>query len=125
VTNEAEAKAHEIPITLQVVNERGAPIPTASIRHPKEAMLHTVNHVTARWTADALNLLDGTRVPFTNKQMLTLEITAPGYQSAHITFQIRKRKNVMTVVLPFMSSEADSEKEDDPIVQFRRSKPIE
>ena len=72
----ALTKSREFPVTVTVQDPSGAPIPTAHIRHPEEAMLHDVNHETGRWTGEAIYLKDGTRVPFENKQELSFEVSA-------------------------------------------------
>jgi hypothetical protein len=122
---EVQAKTRDVPVTLAVQDPTGAPIPTAHIRHPEEALLHDVNHETGRWSASAIYLEDGTRVAFENKQDLTFEISAPGYQSSLVQFRLRKRLNQVRVTLVPIDFTTDPEAEDEPFISFHRSIPID
>jgi hypothetical protein len=124
-TSEAQAAEDDLPVTIEVVDQEGLPISIAAIRSPDEGILHRVNHVTGIWRAEALYLQDGTRVPFTNRQTIDFEVSAPGYESSQLQLRVRKRKNKVTVTLVPMDVLADSEPTDEPEISFGRSMPID
>ena len=124
-TATANATQVDRPVTVEVVDQNDVPIAVAAIRLPEEGLLHPVNHVTGRWVGDAVYLKDGSRKPFEYRQTLDLEISAPGYQPAAVSFQIRKRKNQIKVALQPMDALVDREPEDDPVIAFGRSLPLE
>ncbi|MBN2799597.1 MAG: hypothetical protein JXX28_10655 [Deltaproteobacteria bacterium] len=114
-----------LDVTIVVVDQAGAPIPTAVIRHPAEADRHRVNTSNGEWTTDVLYLPDGSELIFEKGMDLTLEISAPGYVTQKISYQIRKRKNRATVQLEKMSVILEDDEMDDPVIQFGRDKPID
>lgn len=114
-----------IPVTVEVRDTEGKPVSTAVVRHPDERHPHPVNTETGRWTAPALYLPDGSEIVFAKGMELEFEISAPGYKNARIKYFVRKRKNLVPVVLEPMSLDLDTEDVDDPIIQFGRDKPID
>lgn len=114
-----------VPVTVEVRDVAGQPISTAVVRHPDERHPHPVNTETGRWTAPALYLPDGSEIIFAKGMELEFEVSAPGYKNARIKYFVRKRKNVVPVVLEPMDLEIDAEDVDDPIIQFGRDKPID
>jgi len=121
----ALTKTRDLPVTISVEDRDGAPIATAHIRNPEEALLHNVNHETGRWTASAIYQKDGTRVPFEKKQDLTFEVSAAGYQTSLVQFRLRKRLNLVRVILVPIDFTNDPEPDDEPFVTFHRPKPID
>lgn len=117
-----------IPVTVQVADTLGNPIPTAIVRHPAEQDRHRVNTETGKWMAQILYLPDGSELVFVKGMELEFEISAPGYQNAHVTYLVRKRKNVVPVVLEKMDLDAlmaDDDDDEEPMIQFGRDKPID
>jgi hypothetical protein len=114
-----------IPVTVEVRDVGGQPIATAVVRHPDERHPHPVNTETGRWTAPALYLPDGSEIIFAKGMELEFEVSAPGYKNARVKYFVRKRKNVVPVVLEPMDLDLDAEDVDDPIIQFGRDKPID
>jgi len=114
-----------IPVTVEVCDAEGQPISTAVVRHPEERHPHPVNTETGRWTAPALYLPDGSELLFAKGMELEFEVSAPGYKNARIKYFVRKRKNVVPVVLEKMDLDLDHEDAEDPIIQFGRDKPID
>ena len=54
------------------------------------------------------------------------EVSAPGYNNRFIEYVVRKRKNVILVVLPKMELDLSEDDDmDDPVIQFGRDKPID
>lgn len=115
-----------IPVAVQVTDVAGAPIPTAVVRHPKEADRHRVNTENGKWEDSVLYMPDGSELIFEKGMELEFEISAPGYQNARVTYTVRKRRNVVPVVLHKMELDLSEDEElDDPVIQFGRDKPID
>ena len=115
--------ADGVPVRVTVVDPDGKPIPTAVVRHPKEADRHRVNSLTGAWEASVLYLPDGSEMIFTPGMSIQLEISAPGYMTQIIQYDIRKRKNNLEVTLQPLDLGADDIEE--PMIQFGRDKPRE
>ncbi len=125
-STEALAKKSEsggVPIQVTVVDAEGQPISTAVVRHPEEADRHRVNSLTGVWEADVLYLPDGSELVFTPGTTLTLEVSAPGYVTQIIQYDIRKRRNRIEVTLPVL--EVDETGIEEPLIQFGRDKVLE
>lgn len=112
-----------VPIQVTVVDSEGKPIPTAVVRHPEEADRHRVNSLTGVWEAKVLYLPDGSELVFTPGTVLTLEVSAPGFMTQIIQYDIRKRRNRIEVTLPTL--EIDESGIEEPLIQFGRDKPRE
>lgn len=119
----AQAKRDEggVPITIQVLDILGEPIPTAVIRHPEEAFRHRVNSITGEWTSPVLYLPDGGELIFTPGMTIRLEVSAPGYMTQIIQYDIRKRRNKVPVSLTELAM--DDEEIEEPLIQFGRDRP--
>jgi len=111
-----------IPITVRVVDTEGQPIPTASVRHPKEKQRHKVNTKTGEWTDSVLYLDDGTEFFFEKGMQLHFEVSAPEYANADIVYEMRKRRNVVVVQLEEMAVVVDT---SDIVIQFGRDTPLD
>jgi hypothetical protein len=115
-----------IPVTVQVLDAEGQPIPTAVVRHPEEADRHRVNTETGTTDIAILYLPDGTERIISKGMELEFEISAPGFQNARITYNVRKRRNLVPVILQKMDLDALMEDDEaDPVIQFGRDKPID
>lgn len=115
-----------VPVTVQVLDTSGQPVPTAVVRHPNEESRHRVNTETGKWTDSVLYLPNGDELVFEKGMELEFEISAPGYQNARVKYFVRKRKNLVPVVLQKMELELTEDEEiDDPVIQFGRDKPID
>lgn len=112
-----------IEVKVCVVDAASAPIPTAIVRHPQEADRHRVNASDGCYPASSIYTPDGTEIRFTAGMDLTLEISAPGYQTEVITYQVRKRKN--NVLLTLQAIEMSEENIEEPIITFKQDKPRE
>ena len=119
----ADKKAGDdgVPVTVVVKDADGKPIPTAVIRHPDEADRHRVNVMNGEWEGSILYLPDGTELVFTPGMAITLEVSAPGYMTQIVQYDIRKRKNRIEISLPTLQMD-DSEIEE-PVITFGRDKP--
>lgn len=110
-----------VPVKVTVLDEEGEPIPTAVIRHPDEADRHRVNSLTGSWEESKLYLPDGSELVFTPGMSIQLEVSAPGFLTQIIQYDIRKRKNVIEVALPALA--LDESGIEEPLLQFGRDKP--
>jgi hypothetical protein len=110
-----------VSIHVTVVDATGSPVPTAVVRHAKEADRHRVNAATGEWEANALYLPDGSDLAFEPGMTLELEVSAPGYITKVVEHEIRKRKNDIAVVLDALDLEAQDD--PDPMVDFAHDRP--
>lgn len=110
-------------IQVRVMNEDGDPVPTAVIRHPEEEERHRVNSVTGAWEEEVLYMPDGSELIFTPGLLLYLEISAPNFASQTVQYQVRRRRNVLTVTLKAL--EMQEVTIDEPMMSFGRDKPID
>ncbi len=111
-----------VPVYVKVLDLEGEPVSTAVIRHPDEADRHRVNALTGEWFASVLYLPDGSEMIFTPGMSIQFEISAPGYMTQIIQYDIRKRKNRLEVTLPLLPIEEEEEIEE-PLIQFGRDRP--
>ena len=86
-----------------------------------EADRHRVNALNGEWTGSVLYLPDGTEMVFTPGMSITLEVSAPGFMTKIVNYDIRKRKNRVEVALPTLV--VDESGIDEPIITFGRDKP--
>lgn len=112
-----------VPVRVIVKDDAKAAIPTAVVRHPQEADRHRVNAVDGSWEASVLYMPDGTELRFTPGMTLTLEISAPGYTTQVLTYQVRNRRNQIDVLLPKI--ELDDSQIEEPTISFGRDEPRE
>lgn len=110
-------------VYVQVLDdaETPSPIPTAVIRHPEEADRHRVNSVDGTWDEEVLYLPDGTEMVFTPGMILVLEVSAPGYETKVIQYQVRRRRNQVKVTLAKI--ELDDQQVEEPMMSFGRDTP--
>lgn len=114
-------KGAGVPVNVQVLDDVEAPVPTAVIRHPEEADRHRVNSVDGTWEDEVLYMPDGSELVFKPGEVLVLEISAPGYETQVIQYQIRRRKNNLKVHL--VRHQFDDEEIEEPMMSFGRDTP--
>jgi hypothetical protein len=114
-------KGDGVAVKVIVTAESGDPVSTAVIRHPDEADRHRVNAVDGSWEASVLYMPDGTEMVFEPGVTLRLEISAPGYMTQVIQYDVRKRNNKIPVSLSLL--ELESEEIEEPVIQFGRDRP--
>ncbi len=114
-------KGEGVAVKVIVTAETGEPVSTAVIRHPDEADRHRVNAVDGSWEASVLYLPDGSELVFEPGITLNLEISAPGYMTQLIQYDVRKRNNKIPVTLSLL--ELESEEIEEPVIQFGRDRP--
>lgn len=120
----AKDKADEgVPVRVVVLDTADKPIATAVIRNPQEMDRHRVNAVDGAWEATALYMPDGSELRFTAGMTLDLEVSAPGYTTQVVQYEVRKRKN--TVEVKLAAIETETEQVDEPVISFGRDTPRE
>ena len=112
-----------VVVSVTVMDEVGKPIPTAVVRHPEEADPHRVNSLNGKWDASVLYLPGGGELIFTPGMHLQLEVSAPGYLTRVIGYDIHKRKNAIEVTLKELV--VDDSDIIEPTLEFGRDKPRE
>jgi len=116
-------KDEGVNVRITVMDETETPIPTAVVRHPDEADRRRVNSVTGVWEDSILYLPDGSELRFVPGMTLKFEISAPGYITQVIQYDVRKRNNKVEIRLKEM--EIEEEEIDEPLIQFGRDRPRE
>ena len=106
-----------------MLDDANKPLATAVIRHPEEDQRHPVNAVDGTWEASVLYLPDGSELVFEPGGRVRLEISAPGFVTQHVEYQVKKRKNSFAVNLKAI--ELDDEEIEEPVIQFGRDRPRE
>jgi len=109
-----------VPLKVYVLNGSGDPIPTAVVRHPDEADRHRVNAATGHWEGSVLYMEDGSELIFMPNTTIQLEVSAPGFLTKVIQYDIKKRRNQFDVQLDQLSLKEDEFEE--PIIQFGHDK---
>lgn len=115
-----------IPVTIEVrdaANE--AVIPTAVVRHPKEAERHRVNVENGRWVENVLYMSDGSELLFEKGMVLNFEVSAPGYKNVDTSILVRKRRNLHVVYLEKMALDLEEEYDSEPAIGFIRDVPLD
>jgi hypothetical protein len=110
-----------VPVRVYVLDSDSDPIPTGVVRHPEETDRHRVNAATGHWEGSVLYLPDGKEMIFMPGMSIELEISAPGFLTRVVQYDIRKRRNHIRVNLDKIEFQTDDIEE--PIIQFGRDKP--
>lgn len=113
-----------IPVRLVVLDQAGHPVPHAVIQHSGEDVRHEVNAADGSWEASKVYVTDGGQVPFVKGTELKLEVTAPGFRPAEVTYIVKKKKNVLKVELEPLPA-TSSEPGVDPNIDFGHDTPID
>ncbi len=121
--NAGGKKDEGVNVRITVMDEAQAPIPTAVVRHPDEADRRRVNSVTGVWEDSILYLPDGSELRFVPGMTLHFEISAPGFITQVISYDVRKRNNKVEIFLKRM--ELEEEEIEEPLIQFGRDRPRE
>lgn len=122
----ANAADEGIEVTVEVRDyETNEVVPTAVVREPREAVRHRVNVKDGRWRERVLYLADGSELVFTKGMHLTFEVSAPGYKNEIATYVVRKRKNIVPVLLTKMEIKLDEDYDNEPNISFGRDRPLD
>ncbi|HNC97695.1 MAG TPA: hypothetical protein PKY30_21625 [Myxococcota bacterium] len=109
-----------VEVKVTVVDVNGKPIPTSVVRHPDESDRHRVNSEDGSWKATALYMPDGSELRFTPGMDLSLEVSAPGYKTQQVVYQVRKSRNALQVSLEEIQT--TEENVEEPIITFKQDK---
>jgi hypothetical protein len=105
-------------ITVRVLDGAGAPITNAWVRLPQTEGRRMVDEV-GRWQAKSLYELDGRERFFMKGMVLDLTISAPGYTSRAVGYEVRNRRNLVTVQLePMNLTILDEENDEDLMIRW-------
>jgi hypothetical protein len=110
-------------VYIQVVDENQDPVRTAVIRHPDEGERHRVNSVDGTWDDEVLYMPDGSELVFAPGLILVFEVSAPGYETQVVQYQVRRRRNTVQVVLKEL--DLDEDELEEPMMSFGRDTPRE
>ncbi len=119
----AADKAADLTVKVIVRDVDDKPIPTAVVRHPQEMQRHRVNSADGSWQDSVLYLPDGSELHFVAGLRLELEISAPGYMTQVLSYEVKKRRNIIDVTLPLLVTEDVPIEE--PTIGFGRDNPRE
>ena len=93
-------KGEGVNVAIVVLDDKSQkPVPTATIQHPLEEMSHRVNEVTGIWQDNQILLPDGETLHFSPGSTVEFQVSAPGYVTKHIRYDIRRWKNKVDVQL--------------------------
>lgn len=113
-----------VALRIEVSDPEGLPIPTAVIRHPLEQDRHRVNAVDGSWQGDVFYLPDGRELRFVPGENLELEISAPGYLTQRLTWEVRKKK-LNRVEVELLVLVLSDEPIEEPPIRFGRDEPLD
>lgn len=119
----AADKPGDLTVKVVVHDTEGQPIATAVVRNPQEMQRHRVNSADGSWQDSVLYLPDGSELHFVPGLHLELEISAPGYMTQVLSYEVKKRRNLIDVTLPALATEEAPIEE--PTIGFGRDNPRE
>ena len=112
-----------VMVSVRVMDEQQKPIATAVVRHREEADPHRVNSLNGEWHESKLYMPGGGELIFAPGMHLELEVSAPGYLTRVIGYDIHKRKNSIEVTLKELF--VDDSDIIVPTLEFGRDEPRE
>jgi hypothetical protein len=107
VTGTASAKKRKadegVMIELKVTDKKSKEVvPTATIRYPNDDSFSEVNELTGIWKASEIYLSDGSVHIFKPGTSLKLEVSAAGYVTQIVQYDIRRWRNRTIIQLEKM-----------------------
>ena len=123
LTGQAEAKKRKdgegVLIEIIVLDGTNAePISTAVVKHEREADSSRVNQLSGKWQAREVFDAEGEEHLFLPNQTEQFSISAPGYMTQIIQYDVRRRRNNIEIKLQKM--EMDTETIEPPLIPFGR-----
>ena len=120
---DAEAKKNKdgegVLIEITVLDkESEAPISTAVVKHEKDSDPSRVNQLTGTWSAKSVYNAEGEEFLFIPGNTEKFSISAPGYMTRAVTYDVRRRHNIVEVSLEKMVIE--QQEIEDLIIPFGR-----
>lgn len=111
LANEEDAKV----VAVRVLDKAGNPIPNAWVRLPETEGRRMVDEF-GKWQAKSLYELDGNELFFLKGMTLDFTISAPGYTSRSVAYEVQKRRNLITVSLEPMKHKILENSEDNDLM---------
>jgi len=105
------------PVIVRVIDVLGAPIPNAWVRLPDTEGRRMVD-ASGKWEASSIYELDGSERVFVKGMILNFTISAPGYTSRSVEYEVRGRRNLITIPLETMQ-DPDFNQENDQELMIR------
>ena len=123
-TGDVEAKKRKkgegVVVEVQVLDKTDSNIvATAMIRYPKDETTYRVNTMNGIWKASEIYLSEGDTLHFTPGSTLQLEISAPGYVTQLVQYDIRRWRNKIKISLEKMN--IDDKDIEIPTIPFGRN----
>ncbi len=92
-----------VMVELKVTDKKTkSVVPTATIRYPSDDSYSEVNELTGIWKSAEIYLSDGSVRVFTPGTTLQLEVSAPGYVTQIVQYDIRRWRNRVVISLEEM-----------------------
>ena len=108
-----------VMVELRVLDKKTkGVVPTATIRYPSDDSFSEVNELTGIWKSTEIYLSDGSVRVFTPGTSLQLEVSAPGYVTQIVQYDIRRWRNRVEIKLEEM--QIDDDDLDIPTIPFGR-----
>lgn len=114
-----------IPVTVRVLDLEGAPVASAVVRHRDEKDRHRVNAETGEWTNRVLYMPDGREVFIEKGMTLEFEVSAPGYRTERVVYDVRRRRNVFEVPLARLTIAPSDDRAEDVEIEMPRPKALD
>ncbi len=112
-------------VAVTVTDADGKAIPNAWVRIPNTEGRRNVDPTTGLWEASMLYGYDGDPIVFTKGMVLQISVSAPGYLTEVIEFEIRARRNELPVTLQKMPDQEilpdGLETDEDALLEWFRS----
>ena len=123
ISSDADAKKGNsdegILITIIILDETsGEPIPTAKVKHSKESDSSRVNKLTGKWQAREIYDAEGNEYKFQAGVTENFSVSAPGYMTRIVKYDVRKRRN--NIELKLQKMDVDNDTVEMPIIKFGR-----
>jgi len=100
------------------MDTQGLPIQNAWVRLPQTEGRRMVDE-TGKWQSSSLYDLDGNEIFFTKGKILDFTISAPGYTSRSVAYEVRGRRNLITVQLePMVHAVIDDENDENLMIRW-------
>ena len=110
-------------ITVRVMDQNGEPIPNAWVRLPQTEGRRMVDE-TGKWQAKSLYELDGRERFFLKGMTLDFTISAPGYTSRSVAYEVQRKRNLISVELrPMKHNILEGQNDEDLMIRwFQRTR---
>lgn len=91
------AREEGLKLRVQVVDDRGIPVPTATVRIDDENLRHRVHPRTGRWHGRSTYPDDRHPEAFREGREVSLTVAAPGYLPRTVRYRVRHARNLVEI----------------------------